>query len=54
MVLVNMFADKFNAMPERKGKADVRNNARAVKRLQKEAIKIKEILSANKSALVKV
>ena len=54
LVLFNLFADKFNAMTERKGKADVRTNQRAVKRLMKEASNIKEILSANKSAIVKV
>lgn len=54
LVLFNMFADKFNSMPQRKGKADVRTNQRAVKRLMKEASNVKEILSANKSAIVKV
>jgi molecular chaperone DnaK (HSP70) len=33
IVLVNLLADKFNALPERKGQPDVRTNARAVKRL---------------------
>ena len=37
LVLFNLFAQKFNGMPERKGKADVRTNQRAVKRLLKEA-----------------
>ena len=53
-VLVNLIADKFNALPERVGKEDVRTNVRAVKRLVKEAIRQKEILSANKVAIVKV
>ena len=43
-----MFADLFNNMKERKGKPDVRNNPRALKRLMKEAIKAKDVLSANK------
>lgn len=54
LVLFNIFADKFNSMPQRKGKADVRTNQRAVKRLMKEAANVKEILSANKVSLVKV
>jgi len=54
LILVNLFADKFNALKEREGKMDVRDNVRAVRRLQKDVIKIKEILSANKEASVKV
>jgi hypoxia up-regulated 1 len=41
-------------MPEREGKEDVRKNVRAIKRVFKEALKIKEILSANKAASVKI
>ena len=52
--LVNLLANKFNAMAERKGKDDVRTNVRAMKRLLKEAIKIKEVLSANKIASIKI
>jgi len=37
LALFNLFVQKFNSMPERKGKADVKNNQRAVKRLLKEA-----------------
>jgi len=54
IALVNLLADKFNALPEREGKADVRTNVRAMKRLQKEAVRAKEVLSANKRASVKV
>jgi molecular chaperone DnaK (HSP70) len=53
-VIVDMMVDAFNAMPERKGKDDVRTNDRAMKRLFKESIKVKDILSANKVADVKV
>ena len=53
-VIVNILADKFNALKERQGKPDVRTNVRVVKRLFKDAVKIKEILSANKAASVKV
>lgn len=51
---MNLFADKFNALKERQGKDDVRTNPRAVKRLQKEAIKVKDILSANKNVQIKI
>jgi len=54
MVIVNLLADKFNSMKERVGKPDVRENYRAVRRLIKDAVKIKEILSANKKASVKI
>lgn len=54
LVMVNILADKFNSLKDREGKDDVRNNVRALKRLQKEAIKIKEMLSANKFASVKI
>lgn len=53
-VIVDMMVDAFNAMPERQGKADVRTNDRAMKRLFKESIKVKDVLSANKVADVKV
>lgn len=54
LVLFNILADKFNALKEREGKEDVRTNQRASKRLLKEVVKIKEVLSANKQASVKV
>ena len=54
LVLFNILADKFNALKEREGKPDVRTNMRASKRLLKEVVKIKEVLSANKQASVKV
>jgi len=54
LYLVNLLAEKFNALAERKGKMDVRDNVRAVRRLQKDVRKIKEILSANKFASVKL
>jgi hypoxia up-regulated 1 len=53
-VLFDILVDRFNNLPERKGKADVRTNVRAIKRLEKEAIKIKDVLSANRVAEVKV
>ena len=54
IIIVNLLAERFNALPERAGKADVRENVRAVKRLFKEALKIKETLSANKYANIKI
>lgn len=48
LVLYNLLAEKFNALPERAGKPDVRENGRASKRLLKEVVKIKDVLSANK------
>jgi molecular chaperone DnaK (HSP70) len=53
-VIVDMLVDAFNALPDRKGKADVRTNSRAMKRLFKESVKVKDILSANKVADIKV
>jgi molecular chaperone DnaK (HSP70) len=49
-----MLADQFNALKERKGKEDVRNNPKAMKRLHKEVIKAKDILSANKNVNMKI
>lgn len=54
VIITNILVDKFNAMKEREGKPDVRTNVRALKRLMKDSIKIKEILSANKVANIKV
>lgn len=52
--LVDILAERFNAMKERKGKADIRENPKALKRLFKEVVKIKDVLSANKHMQVKV
>jgi molecular chaperone DnaK (HSP70) len=52
--IVNILADRFNALPEREGKVDIRTNVRAIKRLLKDSRKIKEILSANKASSVKI
>lgn len=53
-ILIDMIAERFNALKERKGKADVRENPKALKRLGKEVLKIKDILSANKQVQVKL
>lgn len=49
-----MMVEAFNAMPERKNKADVRTNERAMKRLFKESVTVKDILSASKFVDVEV
>jgi hypoxia up-regulated 1 len=54
LALVRLLADKFNALKDRDGKPDVLTNVKATKRLQKEAVRIKEVLSANKAASVKI
>ena len=41
-------------MDERKGKDDVRDNARAMRRLYKEVGKIKDVLSANRITDIKI
>ena len=53
-VLVAMLAERFNALKENEGKPDVRENTRAVKRMYKEVVKVKEVLSANKLMQVKI
>jgi len=53
-VIVDMMVKAFDSMAERKGKPSVLSNERAMKRLFKEAVKVKDILSANKVADVKV
>jgi molecular chaperone DnaK (HSP70) len=49
-----LLADRFNALKDMQGKTDVRENPKAMRRLLKEVVKIKDILSANKKMLVKV
>lgn len=47
-ILLDMLAERFNALKERQGKTDVREYPKVIKRLLKEVLKIKDILSANK------
>lgn len=49
-----MIAERFNSLKERQGKPDIRTNPKAVKRLLKEVLKIKDILSANKQNQIKI
>lgn len=53
-ILINMLAERFNALKERQGKQDVRDFPKVIKRLQKEVLKLKDILSANKQVQVKL
>jgi hypoxia up-regulated 1 len=47
-ILMDMLAERFNALKEREGKPDVRDYPKVIKRLSKEVLKMKDILSANK------
>lgn len=53
-ILLNMLAERFNTLKERQGKPDVRENPKVIKRLLKEVLKLKDILSANKQVQVKL
>ena len=53
-ILVNVLAEQFNGLKERQGKEDVRKYPKAVKRLLKEVIKAKDVLSANKAIQLKI
>lgn len=53
-IILRELAKRFDAMKEREGKESVLTNNRAVNRLMKDSIKAKEILSANKEAVIKV
>ena len=46
--MAEIMADKFNALPARKGKLDVRKNAKAMRRLIDKAEEVKVKLSAGK------
>jgi molecular chaperone DnaK (HSP70) len=52
--LINILVEKFDGLKERAGKDSVKSNVRATMRLSKEAVKIMEILSANKFASIKI
>jgi len=49
-----MLVERFNALKERQGKPDIRQNPKIMKRLLKEVVKVKDVLSANKQTLVKL
>jgi len=54
IILVNMLAEQFNTLKERQGQPDIRSYPRTLKRLFKEVVKIKDILSSNKFMQVKL
>lgn len=49
-ILAQLAADLFDNLPERKGKASIRTNRQAFRRVLTEVTKFKEMLSANKEA----
>jgi molecular chaperone DnaK (HSP70) len=51
-IILNIIAERFNQLKDRQGKPDVRENPKVIKRLQKEVVKMKDILSANKQVQV--
>ena len=52
--LAKILAERFDSLPERKDKESILNNPKIVKRLMREILKIKEVLSTNKSVPVKM
>lgn len=52
--IMREMVSRFDSQPERKGKPSVAENKRAMKRLQKDCIKAKETLSANREVQVKL
>lgn len=54
LVLTQILIQAFDDLPERQGKPSVIENAKALKRVQKESVKIKDVLSSNRAAEVKI
>ena len=52
--LINFMMEKFDSLPQRKNKPSVKENPKVFNKLVPDAIKYKEILSANKEALVTI
>ena len=52
--LAKILAEKFDSLPERKDKESILKNPKIIKRLMREILKIKEVLSTNKSVPVKM
>lgn len=50
-VIANYFAEVIDARPSRKGKPSIKENKRTMRRITRECVKVKEILSANKQSL---
>jgi molecular chaperone DnaK (HSP70) len=52
--LVEILVDRFNALPKRAGKEDIRGNAKIMSRMFREIGKKKEVLSSNKEVFIKM
>ncbi|CAI2384203.1 unnamed protein product [Moneuplotes crassus] len=52
--LVRILAERFDNLPERQGKNSIMENPKIIKRLMREVVKVKEILSSNKEAQIKL
>ncbi|MFM7850712.1 MAG: Hsp70 family protein, partial [Flammeovirgaceae bacterium] len=52
--LIRYLMKRFDEYPQRKGKGSVLNNPKIAEKILAEAIKVKEILSANKEVKVQV
>ena len=52
--MAELLIEKFNALKERQGKPDIRTMPKVMKRLQKEVVKAKDVLSANKNVVLKI
>ena len=52
--LINFIMEKFDSLPQRKDKPSVKGNPKVFNKLIPDAIKYKEILSANKEALITI
>lgn len=50
-VIADYFAEKIDALPDRKGKKSIKTNGKIMRKILKESIRTKEILSANKDAM---
>jgi hypoxia up-regulated 1 len=50
-VIAEYFAEIIDKKPERQGKPSIKENKRAMRKMLRECVKIKEVLSANKEAI---
>lgn len=50
-VLAEYFAEQIDAKPNRKGKPSIKEDGKVMRKILKESVRTKEILSANKEAM---
>ncbi|MCQ2816346.1 MAG: Hsp70 family protein [archaeon] len=50
--LINIFMNRFDNLPQRKGQQSIKTNKKIFEKMSPHAVKIKEILSANKEAYI--